>query len=883
MTDNHTFMPIAAGTRLGPYEVVAPIGAGGMGEVWRGRDTRLDRSVAIKILPANFAENAQFKLRFEREAKAISQLNHPNICTLYDVGDSYIVMELLDGESLADKLAKGPLPLEQVLRYGNQIADALDKAHKQGIVHRDLKPGNVMITKSGAKLLDFGLAKSARGVIDGDGATEHKPLTQEGTILGTFQYMAPEQLEGSQADARTDIFALGTLLYEMATGRRAFEGKTKTSLIAAIVSSEPAPMSQIQPLMPAALEHVVRKCLAKDPEDRWQSAHDIAEELRWISEAGSQAGVATPLSIRRRTRERLAWAAAVVVALVAGIFAARSLHIGEAARPQYQFTIPMIDSGYKGGAQPHLSPDGRTVYFRATNGDGKFQVFRRSLDDLRATPIEGTEDVVGFLPTPDGRSLTLSFTGAVVKRISVNGGPVEMIVEGAPGAGTVSPDGTMLFGSDDRPVRRLLPNHMLDPITTVDTAHGETGHAWPLLLPDNKSFLFLSVSRDAERGTIRHVLCGATLGSKEITRIGEVSSRVEYAAGHLFFVREGTLMAQRFDASRFKFTGEPITIADNVGFSDRSGGAGFSAANDGTLVYQPFSPPHHLTIVDGSGKTLSVVSSTAAFASSPFGNNRFALLPDGSRVIIPVFDHRAGHTSLWVYGLNRQTATRLTFSSASEGNPAVTPDGSRVFFSSDAQSPLDIYEAPIDGGEPPKLRVAAANNQTVNGVSPDGRFLLYASNQNQTVTRQDLWILPLAPGGKPYPYLVTPAVENDGTFSPDGKWIAYDSDVTGTFQVYVRPFPGPGSARPVSTKGGRPVRFSRDGRRIYFVDGAKLMVADFHADGSTSEPTVAFELRDGISGFQLMPTGDRFLMLLQNEVDAAPAARVIVGWQPPKR
>ncbi|HEY8130307.1 MAG TPA: serine/threonine-protein kinase [Thermoanaerobaculia bacterium] len=258
-------MPIAAGTRLGPYEVVAPIGAGGMGEVWRGRDTRLDRSVAIKILPASFAENAQFKLRFEREAKAISQLNHPHICTLYDVGDSYIVMELLDGESLADKLAKGPLPLEQVLRYGTQIADALDKAHRQGIVHRDLKPGNIMLTKGGAKLLDFGLAKSTTGVIDGDGATQHKPLTQEGTILGTFQYMAPEQLEGTQADARTDIFALGTVLYEMATGRRAFEGKTKTSLIAAIVSSEPAPMSQIQPLMPAALEHVVRKCLAKDP------------------------------------------------------------------------------------------------------------------------------------------------------------------------------------------------------------------------------------------------------------------------------------------------------------------------------------------------------------------------------------------------------------------------------------------------------------------------------------------------------------------------------------------------------------------------------------------------------------------------------------------
>src|SRR5712692_1449885 len=376
-------MTVATGTRLGPYEVVARLGAGGRGEVWRGRDTRLDRSVAIKILPASFAANAQLKLRFEREARAISQLNHPNICTLYDVGDSYLVMELLEGESLADRLAKGPLPLEQVLRFGTQIADALDKAHRQGIVHRDLKPGNIMLTKSGAKLLDFGLAKADSSVVDGSALTEHRPLTEEGTILGTFQYMAPEQLEGLPADARTDIFAFGVLLYEMATGRRAFEGKTKTSLIAAIVTGEPAPMSQVQPLTPPALEHVVRKCLGKDPNDRWQSAYDIAEELKWISEAGSQAGVAAPLALRRKSRERLGWAAGVVLALVAGAFAVRALHIGEPARPQYRFAIPMIDVGYKNGGQPRISPDGQTLYFRALSPSGKYQIFRRRLDDLK--------------------------------------------------------------------------------------------------------------------------------------------------------------------------------------------------------------------------------------------------------------------------------------------------------------------------------------------------------------------------------------------------------------------------------------------------------------------------------------------------------------------
>ncbi|MEO6258963.1 MAG: serine/threonine-protein kinase, partial [Thermoanaerobaculia bacterium] len=315
-------IPIDSGTRLGPYEIVSRIGAGGMGEVFRGRDTRLDRPVAIKVLPASLAGNEQFRARFEREAKTISQLNHPNICTLYDIGHesgtSYLVMELLEGESLADRLVRGPLPLADVIRYGAQIAAALDRAHRAGITHRDLKPGNVVITKSGAKLLDFGLAKSSATpvLVSVDGATEHKPLTQEGTILGTFQYMAPEQLAGEEADARSDIFSFGALLYEMATGRRAFEGKTRTSLIAAILEREPPPISALQPLTPPALEHVIARSLAKDPDDRWQSAHDVAAELQWIAEAGSQAGVAAPIITRRR-RSR-----AILVASVAALIGA---------------------------------------------------------------------------------------------------------------------------------------------------------------------------------------------------------------------------------------------------------------------------------------------------------------------------------------------------------------------------------------------------------------------------------------------------------------------------------------------------------------------------------------------------------------------------------
>ena len=419
-------MTLAAGSRLGPYEIVAPLGAGGMGEVWRGRDTRLDRSVAIKVLPAEFAQNVQLKLRFEREARAISQLNHPHICTLYDVGDNYLVMELLEGQSLADRLTKGSLPLEQVLRYGAQIADALDKAHRAGIIHRDLKPGNVMITKSGAKLLDFGLAKSG-APIDLDGATQHKPLTQEGTILGTFQYMAPEQLEGVEADARTDIFGFGVVLYEMATGHRAFEGKTKTSLIAAIVKENPRPMAELQPLTPPALEHVVNKCLSKDPDDRWQNAHDIAEELKWISGAGSGAGVAAPLVARRKSRERLGWVAAVVVAGGAAVFfATRRPDVP----PRLETAVVPPEGvafSYAGGSIA-LSDDGRQVAFVGRGADGKSLIWVRSLGSSAARPLPGTEGAWFPFWSPDAKSIAFA-AGDKLKKVSVGGGSPETLAD----------------------------------------------------------------------------------------------------------------------------------------------------------------------------------------------------------------------------------------------------------------------------------------------------------------------------------------------------------------------------------------------------------------------------------------------------------------------
>ena len=869
-------MTIAAGTRLGPYEVVAPLGAGGMGEVWRGRDTRLDRSVAIKVVSPEFAK------RFDREAKSISALNHPHICTLYDVGPNYLVMELLEGESLAERLAKGPLPLEQVLRYGTQIADALDKAHRQRIIHRDLKPGNVMITKSGAKLLDFGLAKadvapppSAAVTGEGAGPTAQKPLTEEGTIVGTFQYMAPEQLEGLAADARTDIFAFGAVLYEMATGRRAFEGKTKTSLIAAIVGSEPAPMSQIQPLTPPAFEHVVRKCLAKDPDDRWQSAHDIAEELKWISEAGSQAGVAAPLLARKRSRERLVWAAAIVVALIAGAFIARRRW--QQPAPQYRFAVPMIDADYKFGFNPALAPDGRTLFFQATNADGKIQVFRRRLDDLSVTAISGTENSsgLGFVITPDGRNLILIYPGAVIKRISIDGGPMQTLADGLEGGfepssgAAVAPDGTILVGGGNG-IRRLLPGGAIQWI--VKGVEGET-FSFPIFLPDAKRYLFVSGTHDA-RGVVHRVLCAGALGSSEITRIGEVPTRVEYARGHLFYVREGTLMAQPFDISALKFTGEALAVADNMSFGSRYGTGAFSVAPDGTIAALAAPSGYHLEWVDGAGKKIGAIGGSAQILG-------FALVPDSDRLVLSINDHRTGFASLWLREFTREAATRLTFSAATETLPVVTRDGDRVFFTSD----LRLNEVPIDGSAPPKGVVpSSAGVQRASSASADGRFLMYSSNEHQRETKLDLWVLPLIGGGKPFPYLATPAAETQGVFSPDVKWVAYVSDPstpTGSGQVFVRPFPGPGASRPASTGSGRAPRFSLDGKKIYFVDGSKLMAADFQ-NGVVREAVILFQLDESIQQFEPMPD-NRFLMLLYKDADASPPVRVITNWQPPAK
>jgi len=842
-----------------------------MGEVWRARDTRLDRSVAIKVLPAEFAENTQLKLRFEREAKTISQLSHPHICTLYDVGDGYLVMELLEGESLGDRIERGPVPMQDVLKYGAQIADALEKAHRAGVVHRDLKPGNIMITKSGAKLLDFGLAKSASAVVALDGATQQKPLTQEGTLLGTFQYMAPEQLEGEEADARTDIFALGAVLYEMATGRRAFNGKTKTSLIAAIVQSEPPPISAIQPLTPPAFEHVVAKCLEKDPDERWQSVHDIAEELEWIRESDAGPAVAR----RVRWGAHALWTIGAIALALAAAYAARSYVV--AHEPMYRFTIPMRTASYDSGRWPYVSPDGKSIFILATTAQPRrSQLYRIALDSDTAVPVAGTEGIRAnsVSVTPNGKTLTF-VAGGTLKQVSTAGGDPATRIENITGTqNAVNDDGDVIVGALVGPLNRFV-NGRLVPWTTINVQNGEFDHGYPEFLPDGRTFLFSALRRDANARVLSHTLYAASIDSpKSSTRIADLPSRARYAKGYLFYVRDGTLVAVPFDAHRLRITGPETTIADGVNFFTRTGEASIGVGG-GTIAYQDRLTQGHLIVVDSNGRNMGTIGPPTGIDA-----NAIAISRDGSRLIVPRVDLRIGTASLWSYGLTRETANRVTDNTAWENSPVFSADGKQIYFETDRTAYPNLYVVPSSGGAPRALLAPTPYSQVPTDVTRDGRFLIYM--QASPATALDIFALPLTGNDrKPVALVNSRAQELDGHVSADGRWLAFVSNESGANQVYVRPFMAEGETRQVSTRIGSRPRWSATGNRLYFFEVPhKVFAADIDAAGNPSEPRELFEVHETIRTFEPMREGDRFVLCVATDEEQSPPVHVIVNWHP---
>ena len=889
-------MAISAGSRLGPYEIVSAIGAGGMGEVYRAKDRRLERTVAVKVLPEHLSSSSEARNRFEREAKTISQLSHPHICALYDVGNQdgveFLVMEYLEGETLSDRLVKGPLAFDQVLRYGCEIADALDKAHRQGIVHRDLKPGNVMLTKSGLKLLDFGLAKAiAPGARSGASLTAlptqtGKDLTAEGTILGTFQYMAPEQLEGREADARTDIFAFGAVLYEMATGKKAFSGRSQASLISSIMSSEPPAASSVTPTAPPVFDRVVRTCLAKDPEDRWQTAHDIALQLKWVAE-GSQGIETRPAAPRR---DRLAWgafAAAALAAIVLGVFLVRQRR---EPSPLFRTSIlaPEKTRFEFRGSPMAVSPDGRQIAFVAQPPDGARVLWLRAFDAPEARPLAGTEGATKPFWSPDSRFLGF-FAGGKLKKVAVSGGSPESLCDAPTGrGGTWNRNGEILFvPSAGEPVYRVAASGgAASPVTQIDASRGEFGHTWPFFLPDGRHFLYLSYGARARPEDASSVYLGS-LDSNERRLLFHARSNVAYAPlstgssqGHLLFWQEGALLARPFDADGLRFTGEAFPVAEQVRFFGAGGTAIFSASENGVLAYQssPRGEVSHLSWFDRSGRELESVGPAADYYHPRLSH-------DGRRVAVAISDPQTANSDIWIHDLGRRVSTRLTFGPAVNLFPIWSPDDERIVFASNRKGFHDVYQKAASGtGQDDLLFSSTTSSKFPTDWSAETGLVAFHTAFPASKTGADIWVFSAAER-KARPFLSTPFHEGSPQFSPDGRWMAYASAESGTVEVFVQAFPASGGKWQISSAGGSYPRWRRDGKELYFIapDNALMAVEVATASGfaaGTPKPLFRTRIKSLDVGFQydVAPDGNRFLINTVAEDKQADSITVVQNW-----
>jgi Tol biopolymer transport system component len=887
-------MPLAPGTRLGPYEILAPLGAGGMGEVYKARDTRLDRTVAVKILPPHLSTDPLLKQRFEREARAVSSLNHPHICVLHDVGQQngtdYLVMEYLEGETLAQRLEKGPMPLDQVLKFGTQIADALDKAHRQGVVHRDLKPGNVMLTATGAKLLDFGLAKSTAPVTPGSSLTmaptQASPVTQHGTIVGTFQYMSPEQVEGRDVDARTDIFAFGAVLYEMLTGRRAFAGKSSLSVASAILEKEPEPIAAIAPMTPPALDRTIRKCLAKDAEDRWQTARDLLLELRWIAEAGSQAGVPAIVSTRRRITERVWMAAAAFLLLAAAALGALYYRAATAeVRVVRAFIPPPEKTAFEFVGSPSagpvaVSPNGRAVVFAANTEYGKRMLWVRAIDSLVPQPLSGTENGAFPFWSPDSRSIGF-FTSGKLKKIEVAGGPATTVCDAASGRGGAwGRDGVIVFTPDtSMPLYKVsAAGGAATPVTKLDQARGESTHRWPFFLPDGRHFLFVArvgAGGGPAEGTA--IMAGSIDGGPH-KQVVLVPSNPVYASGYLLFVRENTLMAQPFDPGKLAVTGDAFPIAEQIQSDGAFTRGVFSASENGVLVYQTgmAATGTRLLWFDRTGKQLSQLGDQAIYFD-------VSISPDRRKVAVNVLDPRVGPPDIWIYEVDRGLRTRFTFGAAAETNPTWAQDSLRVAFRAVPKASSELFQKSLAGTSQEEPLLESEASKYPYSWSSDGRFLAYEARGIPN-TATDIWILPLTGDRKPFPFLQTQFLERTPYFSPDGRWLAYVSDESGRDEVYVAPFPGPGRKWQISTNGGDRPRWRRDLREIYYMSpDNKIMAVEVRALGDTFTLGAAkalFETRPmrGGTAYDVTGDGQRFLVNTLVQAQSSVPLTLVVNW-----
>jgi len=894
-------MSLGAGTRLGPYEILAPLGAGGMGEVYKARDTRLTREVAIKVLPSHRAPTPEARERFEREARTISRLSHPHICILHDVGREgdveYLVMELLEGETLADRLGRGALPVSQSTRYGAEIASALDAAHRRGIVHRDLKPGNVMLTKDGVKLLDFGLARGFSGAgAAGEltAAPTVAPLTADGAVVGTVAYMAPEQLEGKEADARTDIFALGNVLYEMVTGRKAFAGPTQATVISAILTSDPPSISSLQPVTPPELDRLVRTCLAKDPAERWQSAHDVELQLRAVGTSGS---TSLPAAVPPRNRRRaVPWVVAAIAALTAALVWIRGVRSGPTTGEPIRFAVLPPENGafvYNvEGEFLAVSPDGKSLAFVASGGSSAPsglspvretprgsgeapRVWIRSLDRLEPRALAGTEGAQSLLWSPDGRSLAF-FTSDKLKRVDLPGGTPVTLCDVPPGGGVKA--GTwgrrmILFTSVQGGALYSVPpsGGSLKAFAAIDPSHPELRYAWPQFLSDGERYLYLV--RDRE-GWGNLILAGAGKPARPVTRIASCFQVIE--PGYLLHVREGTLLAQPFDEKSGRVTGDPVAVADGVRYFYSTAGAGF-AARAGTIAYQAHRDLNRLAWFDRSGKEIGRLG-----ASDEYGFLRFA--PDGKRLFFDRTRPGLGTLHIWSFDLDRGMETAVTNGQDTEAFPLPLADGKTMIYGAVRGTPPLLMRRDLASGEEQLLAGERRAFQVPQDVSPDGRTLVYT--ERGELGNFDIWSLALDGSSPPNPLVRSSASKGSVRFSPDGRYLAFLSSESGQLEVYVMPFPGPGEKVRISEGGASQVRWAPTGELFYSSGDRSLVAVPIKTSPrlEIGTPEKLFQQSGRPwNDFDVTRDGRRFLAIVPERVADEEPLDVIVNWAPPAR
>ena len=882
-------MALTSGIKLGPYEIQSRLGAGGMGEVYRALDTRLDRTVAIKVLASHLSSSPELKQRMEREARAISSLNHPHICHLYDIGSQdgtdYLVMEFLEGETLAERIRKGAVPLNEILKIGIAVGEALAVAHRQGIVHRDLKPGNIMLTKGGAKLMDFGLAKSAgSGAPTGTSsapflsaaqtmsqASPVSPLTTAGTMIGTIQYMSPEQIEGKEADARSDLFALGAVLYEMVTGARPFEGKSQISVASAILEKEPAPISAVQPLTPPAFEHIVTACLAKNPEDRFQTAHDVALQLKWIAQRGTPALGST--GKRGNHRELLAWLIAGGLALMLTAF----VLWGRGSKGTEQTTYFSAPLPFAARAVA-VSPNGHTVAIAGHRESERIDVlWIYEPGSQEATNLARTEGASFPFWSPDGRSLGF-FADGKLKKLNLDGGPVQTLCDASTGRGGAwNKDGVILFtpsGTLGVGLYRISASGGTPTQVTVpDKTLNEDSNRWPLFLPDGIHYLYSAINLSGRRDL--YSIYVGSLNSNEKRLVVKAKGNGAYAApGYLLFYRDQTLFAQHFDTRKFELTGEPVPVLTEVQFFPRISEAVFAASTAGLLVAQrnADSGASQLLWFDRKGQQIGV-----ALNPGIYGN--IMLAPNGRTVASDTTDLASQNTDIWTYDLETRSAKRLTFDPAIDSLPVWSPDGSRTVFASNRELKFDLYLKDTNGAQEEKVIPQDGPDRFPTDWSRDGKYVLYGRGP-------DLWFLTF-PELRATQFLKAASTLKTGRFSPDGKWVAYSSNESGRWEIYVTSFPEAHGKWQVSNTGGDQPRWRGDGKELFYLSTDSKIMAVPVKTGSNFDagtPTALFQANpremvatSELFSYDVSNDGQKFLVNASLKTAMTPMS-VVLNW-----